>query len=190
MRRVEATTAIAKRERTLNLQGVSIMVGADAKFTRKVITDILAGFGASKMIESGDGIEAMDIVRQGGVDLLICDTMLTRVDGIELTQRLRASPGNPGRTLPVLLLSAYPRPADVRRMRDCGANMILATPVVPQTLFDRLAWIAHDSRPFVSTAHFTGPDRRHTNQPPPPGQHRRKTDGGAGEAEPPADPAG
>ena len=52
------------------------------------------------------------------------------------------------------------REATIKRARDSGANMVIAKPISPASLYDRLAWIAFNPRKFVDTATYFGPDRR------------------------------
>ena len=37
----------------------------------------------------------------------------------------------------------------VLRARDCGVSVVLAKPVQPAVLFDRLAWLVRDRRAFI-----------------------------------------
>ncbi|MFX8414296.1 hypothetical protein ABTL42_19440, partial [Acinetobacter baumannii] len=80
------------------------------------------------------------------------------------------------RSIPILLLAGHTRQADIIRMRDCGASLILAKPVAPKALYDRLTWMARDPRPFVESAIYAGPDRRHNGGEPPNGIARRRMD--------------
>jgi len=43
-------------------------------------------------------------------------------------------------------------------------------------LYDRIAWVAKTSRPFIETAKYAGPDRRFRTLEPLDGKHKRETD--------------
>jgi len=160
----------------LRLDGLTVLLVDSSKFTRKLVVQMLVEFGVSTILEAEDGDAATEALRRGHVDLMICDTMLPRQDGITLTRNIRLETSASYRTIPILLLTGHTRRADVMRMRDCGASLILAKPVAPKALYDRLAWIARDPRPFVESAIFTGPDRRHREDEPSHGLSRRQVD--------------
>ena len=47
--------------------------------------------------------------------------------------------------------------AKVLRARDCGVSVVLAKPVQPAVLFDRLAWLARDRQAFIDVPACAGP---------------------------------
>ena len=54
------------------------------------------------VVTACDGMEALDIIHSGGVDMVIADIMMPRMDGYELLQTIR----DEGNQLPFLLLTA------------------------------------------------------------------------------------
>src|SRR5665213_2141524 len=62
----------------------------------------------------------------------------------------------------------------VERARDCGSNIVLAKPVSPQSLLERIIWIAREKRPFVNCGSYMGPDRRFHDTGPPAGVQGRR----------------
>lgn len=160
----------------LRLDGLTVVLADGSKFTRKLIAQMLAEFGVTTILEAEDGEAALEALRRGPVDLLVCDTLLEKQDGITLTRAIRHESAANYRAIPILLLAGHTRVADVIRMRDCGASLILAKPVAPKALYDRLAWIARDPRPFVASSVYSGPDRRHREDEPPNGLSRRQVD--------------
>lgn len=160
----------------LRLDGLTVLLADGSKFNRKLIAQILTEFGVSTILEAEDGEAAHEALRRGPIDLVICDTLLEKQDGITLTRAVRCETSAGYRAVPILLLTGHTRQADIVRMRDCGASMILAKPVAPKALYDRLAWMARDPRPFVESAVYAGPDRRHREDEPPNGLARRQVD--------------
>ncbi len=160
----------------LRLDGLTVLLADGSKFNRKLLAQMLAEFGVTTILEAEDGEAAHEALRRGPIDLVICDTLLEKQDGITLTRAVRHEAGAGYRAVPILLLAGHTRQGDIIRMRDCGASMILAKPVAPKALYDRLAWIAKDPRPFVESAVYSGPDRRHREDDPPNGLARRQVD--------------
>ena len=63
----------------------------------------------------------------------------------------------------------------MQRARDCGANFILARPLSPEVLLERILWIAREKRHFISCSSYVGPDRRFHEAGPPVGMPERRT---------------
>ena len=78
--------------------------------------------------------------------------------------------------MPILIMTSDGREKTIKLARDAGANMVIAKPMSPASLYDRLAWIAFNPRQFVDTASYFGPDRRFKIEGYPGGVGRRKGD--------------
>ena len=89
----------------------------------------------------------------------------TQLDGFDLVKRIRGDYHNPNRHTPVIVLTGHAQARNVERARDCGANLVLAKPISPKMIYDRLLWIAEDPRPFVLSQGYIGPDRRFKEGP-------------------------
>jgi hypothetical protein len=48
----------------------------------------------------------------------------------------------------------------VTNARDCGAHIVMAKPLTPKAVLDRIVWVARTGRRFVESDKFVGPDRR------------------------------
>jgi CheY-like chemotaxis protein len=56
-----------------------------------------------EVVEAGDGQQALDALAEGPIDVLVCDLMMPRVDGLELARRMRFAYPN----IKIILMSAY-----------------------------------------------------------------------------------
>ena len=67
------------------------------------------------------------------------------------------------------------------KARDCGANYIIAKPITPKIILERIIWVAQSTRIFLETESYIGPDRRFRKLGPPAetGAGRRKEDAAA-----------
>jgi CheY-like chemotaxis protein len=75
-----------------------------------------------------------------------------------------------------MLMTAEASERTVKTARDAGANIVVAKPLSPTNLYDRLSWIAFNPRPFIDTETYFGPDRRFKIEGYPGGVGRRKGD--------------
>jgi two-component system chemotaxis sensor kinase CheA len=87
--------------------------------------------GAGYAVETAvDGMAAMDALRRGHFDLILSDIQMPRMDGLELTRRIRAD--RVLAPLPVVLLTAYEAPEDEACGLAAGANAYMV-----KSRFDR-----------------------------------------------------
>ena len=82
----------------------TILIVDDRNFIRAYLAAILADCGY-RLLEAGEGAEALDIIRSERPDLVISDILMPKMDGYELLRQLRGDPAI-GRT-PVIFLSAH-----------------------------------------------------------------------------------
>jgi DNA-binding response OmpR family regulator len=83
-----------------------------------------------------DGEEALRLARELSPALVVLDVMMPRLDGYEVTRRLRDDEATRG--IPVILLTARAQEADVARGFEAGADDYLRKPFSPQELAARV----------------------------------------------------
>lgn len=98
----------------------------------KVLTFFLKDEGYD-VIQATTGVEALQILQQQWVDMVILDIMLPRLDGFEVLRRVRETNG-----VPIIMLSARGGTEDrVRGLLD-GADDYLPKPCEPAELLARI----------------------------------------------------
>ena len=155
----------------INLTGAVTMVVDDSAFSADITTSALLGFGIKTRHSLRSAAEAMEILREVEIDLLVVDCEMPGMDGFELVHWLRRS-GPPNAFVPVIMTAAHIRRSMVARARDCGANFIITKPFSAASLLERIVWVARDGRPFLEVGDYFGPDRRFRAEQPP-GAERR-----------------
>jgi DNA-binding response OmpR family regulator len=88
------------------------------------------------VLQARDGEEAWDLAQARLPDLAVLDVMMPKLDGFELTRRLRAHETT--RQIPVILLTARAQDADVQHGFDAGADDYIRKPFSPQELRARV----------------------------------------------------
>jgi DNA-binding response OmpR family regulator len=137
---------------------------------------MLRGFGMESPVTGQTGAEAMAYLHGNSVDLCIMEAMLPDMSGAELIRWLRRPEMEKLRFVPVVVLTSYAQLRLVSAARDGGANIIVRKPVSPQSLFDRITWVARVARPFIDGGNYAGPDRRFQAIDPPDGAFKRADD--------------
>jgi CheY-like chemotaxis protein len=151
----------------INLKTAKVLVADDNENARNIIQDMLRAFGASDIVTARDGCEAKALLTRQQFDLLITDGTMPECDGYELVRWLRNRPSDEERITPAIIISAHTRESQVAAGRDCGANYIIAKPISPQTLLERIYYITEEARSFIVGETYAGPDRRWKHQGPP-----------------------
>jgi DNA-binding response OmpR family regulator len=88
------------------------------------------------VVQARDGEEAWNLARTQEPDLAVLDVMMPKIDGFELTRRLRAHEATS--RMPIILLTARAQDADVQEGFDAGADDYLRKPFSPQELRARV----------------------------------------------------
>ena len=85
------------------------------------------------VLKAYDGIEAMEILEEKEVNLLIIDVMMPRLDGIRATLKIREK-----NSLPIIILSAKSEDSDKILGLNIGADDYLTKPFNPLELVARV----------------------------------------------------
>ena len=123
--------------RPVSTRRLSILCAEDNPYGRVVMNTILGELGHRvDFAETGEAVVAA--VARGGYDVVLMDVMLGGVDGIEAARRIRALPGNAGRT-PIIGISGRSESGDEAAARAAGMNFYFVKPVSPRKLAQALA---------------------------------------------------
>ncbi len=121
--------------RTSTISDMAILVVDDDQAVRDALRRALRMQGYDVSV-AGDGEEALLKLRANpnATDLLIVDILMPRLDGIEMTRRLRAD----GSQVPILMLTARDQVADRVAGLEAGADDYLVKPFALEELVARV----------------------------------------------------
>jgi len=86
---------------------------------------------------ANDGVEGLEKARSERPDIVLCDIMMPRMDGLEVTRELKGSDDT--KDIPIILLSAKAQASDVQAGKDMGADDYLTKPFDPLELLERVS---------------------------------------------------
>jgi DNA-binding response OmpR family regulator len=89
-----------------------------------------------EVIAAKNGEEAFELACTEVPDLVVADVMMPRLNGYELTRKLRDDERT--RSIPVILLTSRSQEADVSQGFDAGADDYLKKPFNPDELVQRV----------------------------------------------------
>ena len=79
------------------------------------------------VLEAGDGQQAVDIVRDNHIDLVLVDIMMPKMDGYQVIKQIRQQ----GKYIPVMVISAKVTLSDRVLGMDIGADDYITKPFEP-----------------------------------------------------------
>lgn len=115
--------------------GPLVLVADDDDDIRSLVIFRLERSGYRTVV-ARDGEEALALALERRPDLAVLDVMMPKLDGYEVTRRLRREDAT--RAMPVILLTARVQDADVARGFESGADDYIRKPFSPQELCARV----------------------------------------------------
>ena len=108
----------------------SLLVVEDSVTSRVLLKSILQSAGYEVMT-AVDGMDALTMMRTTGFDLVVSDVEMPRMNGFELTTRIRQDAAF--KEVPVVLVTARESRDDKERGIECGANAYIEKSSFDQT---------------------------------------------------------
>ncbi|MCU0686460.1 MAG: response regulator [Polyangiaceae bacterium] len=116
-----------------------------------------------EVTHAADGVEALTAIEQGTFDLALMDVQMPKLDGLEVTRRVRQLEAERGGHLPIIALTASAMKGDEERCRLAGVDDYLAKPLDLRLLRQQL--LVHTRRAPPASAPRQPPSR--PGAPPP-----------------------
>lgn len=110
----------------------TILIVDDEKEILKLMEIYLKNEGYG-LLKASDGVEALELLANNEVDLIILDVMMPRLDGIEACMRIREE-----RDMPIIMLSAKSQDIDKIAGLSIGADDYVTKPFNPLELLARV----------------------------------------------------
>jgi len=86
----------------------------------------------TRVLTAPNGIEALERIESGRVDLVLLDIMMPKMSGFEVCRHLKSNPET--RDIFVVMITALNETGDIERATECGADDYLTKPVDRQAL--------------------------------------------------------
>ncbi|NVJ61991.1 MAG: chemotaxis protein CheY [Gammaproteobacteria bacterium] len=115
---------------------MKFLVVDDFSTMRRIVKNLLREIGYDNIVEAEDGKQALKIVKQDKIDLVITDWNMPIMTGIELLEELRKDYGFD--ELPVLMVTAESRKEQIVQAAQAGVNGYIVKPFNAATLKEKL----------------------------------------------------
>lgn len=161
-----------------SLSDLHLLVVDDNPQMRHLLRCLLRAGGFHRVTEADTANEALRTMRATTVDLVLLDWKMAPIDGLAFARMIRWDANSPSPYAPILMLTAHTEISRVAAARDAGVTGFIKKPISTRLLFDRITSALTDTRMFVRTEDFFGPDRRRGESENYAGPFRRATDAG------------
>ena len=135
-------TLLPQKNELIDLQtfkptdSIKILLAEDEKVNQIALQHLAKKIGLFIDV-ANNGIAALELLSQNNYDLVLMDIQMPELDGIQTTQRIRASKTTYA-NIPIIALTAYAMPGDKEMFIESGMNDYLSKPIEFNTLIQIL----------------------------------------------------
>jgi two-component system chemotaxis response regulator CheY len=111
---------------------IRALIVDDSSVMRKIVERSLrqAGIDLSEVFQAGNGAEALGVLKESTVDLILCDINMPVMDGLEFVKQLPAVENAKG--VPVVMITTEGSEAHVVQALSAGARGYIRKPFTPE----------------------------------------------------------
>jgi adenylate cyclase len=120
----------------VNPSEAALLVVDDIEDNRYTLTRRLSREGYTNLTTAANGREALELLQEKPIDLVLLDIMMPEMNGYEVLERLKADPDL--RHIPIIMISAVDEIESVIRCIELGAEDYLSKPFNPTLLRARV----------------------------------------------------
>jgi two-component system chemotaxis response regulator CheY len=113
------------------MASIRALIVDDSSVMRKIVERSLvqAGLEFSKVFGAGNGVEALTVLADNQVDLILCDINMPVMDGLEFVKQLAGVANAKG--VPVVMITTEGSEAHVVQALSAGARGYIRKPFTP-----------------------------------------------------------
>lgn len=116
----------------------NVLIVDDSQTMRTVIkkTVAISGFEIGACWEAGDGREALDVLNDHWVDIILTDLNMPRMNGLELVKALKGDEAT--RHIPIVLITTEGSETRIEEAYALGISGYIQKPFYPEAIRDAL----------------------------------------------------
>lgn len=112
-----------------------VLIVEDNELNMKLFHDLLDANGYF-ILQTSDGMEALEIARKQHPDLILMDIQLPEVSGLEVTKWLKED--DELRKIPVVAVTAFAMKGDEEKIREGGCEAYISKPISIPTFLETI----------------------------------------------------
>ena len=124
----------------------NVLIVDDSATMRTLIRKVLviSGFDIGECFEGANGREALKILENNWVDIILSDLHMPEMDGAAMVQALKKH--EMWRHIPVVLITTEARPEVIQPFLNLGVQDYIQKPFRPETIRQKLTGILGEAR--------------------------------------------
>jgi two-component system, chemotaxis family, chemotaxis protein CheY len=113
------------------MNSIRALIVDDSSVMRKIVERSLrqAGIDLKQVLEAGNGAEALTVLQDNSVDLILCDINMPLMDGLEFVKQLSGVANAKG--VPVVMITTEGSESHVLQALSSGARGYIRKPFTP-----------------------------------------------------------
>ncbi len=116
---------------------MKIITVDDSSTMRRIIKNTLKRIGyGDEILEAGDGKEALEVLANNSVDLIITDWNMPVMDGLTFVKHIRAD--SKYDDTPIIMVTTEAAKEDIITALKAGVNNYIVKPFTPDVLKDKI----------------------------------------------------
>jgi two-component system chemotaxis response regulator CheY len=117
---------------------IRALIVDDSSVMRKIVERSLrqAGIDLTEVLQAGNGAEALAVLKENRVDLILCDINMPVMDGLEFVKQLPRIEN--AKDVPVVMITTEGSEAHVVQALSCGARGYIRKPFTPEQVKEHI----------------------------------------------------
>ena len=104
----------------------TVLIVEDNELNMKLFHDLLDAHGY-RILQTKDGMEALDIAREHHPDLILMDIQLPEISGLEVMQWIKKD--DDLRMIPIIAVTSFAMKGDEEKIREGGCEAYISKPI-------------------------------------------------------------
>ena len=113
---------------------MKVLLADDSMTIRMILKNLLNELGITDITEARNGQEALDILSQSQVDLILTDIHMPIMDGLTFLENIKTRPESKHRYVPVVVISSDTDYRQIERAKNFGAFGYIKKPFKRESL--------------------------------------------------------
>jgi two-component system chemotaxis response regulator CheY len=113
---------------------MKILLVDDSRTIRNIQRNVLGQLGHSEILEAGDGVEALQVLKVSQPDLMLVDWNMPNMDGLTLVKTVRET----NKDLPIIMCTTEAEKVRVLEAIKAGVNNYVVKPFTAETMAEKI----------------------------------------------------
>jgi len=120
------------------MSSIRLLIVDDSSAMRKMVERALrmADVEITQVFEAGNGNEALAVLKDHTLDLILCDINMPEMNGLEFLKRRPVD--SHGKGVPVIMITSESGKADVAQALSSGASGYICKPFTPRQVREQI----------------------------------------------------